>query len=349
MTEYSLHVITDSANVKFALEKLNLLNEHLTLFVVDSEHRLLGSITDGDIRRGLISGKTIEDSVTSVMNRNFKYLQEGQINLQDIKRYRESLLDVIPIINEDFTLNRVINLTEVKTILPIHVAIMAGGEGKRLRPLTEDTPKPLLKVGKKPIIEYNIDRLITFGVEKIHISVNYLGDKIKDYFKNGEQKGVTIEYITETSSLGTVGALSLGDFNDFDTILFMNSDLLTDIDFEDFYLEFIQSGADLAVASIPYKVTVPFGVLETKDNVVNSLVEKPTYTYYSNAGIYLIKKEVLKTIPYEEFYNATDLMEDIIRRKGKVINYPHLSYWLDIGRMEDFEKAQRDIKYIKIQ
>lgn len=348
MTDYSLHIIKNTATVKEALEKLNQLTEHLTLFVVNNEYVLIGSVTDGDIRRGLISGKTIEDYVTTVMNQNFKYLKSDAINIHDVKRYRENLLDVIPIVNNDFTVKRVINLTEVKTILPIHVAIMAGGEGKRLRPLTETVPKPLLKVGDKPIIEYNIDRLMSYGVENIHISVNYLGDKIKEYFRNGESKGIKIQYITETSSLGTVGALSLGEFDEHDSILFMNSDLLTDIDFEDFYLEFINSGADLAVVSIPYKVNIPFGVLETENTVVRSLVEKPTYTYYSNAGIYLIKKEVLNRIPYDKFYNATDLMEDIIKQNGKVVNYPHFSYWLDIGRMEDYEKAQRDIRYIKL-
>ncbi|MBW3544681.1 MAG: NTP transferase domain-containing protein, partial [Bacteroidetes bacterium] len=254
MTDYSLHIIKNTATVKEALEKLNQLTEHLTLFVVNNEYVLIGSVTDGDIRRGLISGKTIEDYVTTVMNQNFKYLKSDAINIHDVKRYRENLLDVIPIVNNDFTVKRVINLTEVKTILPIHVAIMAGGEGKRLRPLTETVPKPLLKVGDKPIIEYNIDRLMSYGVENIHISVNYLGDKIKEYFRNGESKGIKIQYITETSSLGTVGALSLGEFDEHDSILFMNSDLLTDIDFEDFYLEFINSGADLAVVSIPYKV-----------------------------------------------------------------------------------------------
>ncbi len=348
MTDFSLHIIRSTANIKEALEKLNQLTEHLTLFVVDNDHKLLGSVTDGDIRRGLIGGKVIEDSVTAIMNRNFKYLKSEAINIHDVKKYRENLLDVIPVVNNDFTLDRIINLTEVKTILPIHVAIMAGGEGKRLRPLTETLPKPLLKVGDKPIIEYNIDRLMSYGVENIHISVNYLGDKIKEYFKNGESKGIKIEYITETSSLGTVGALSLGKFDDFDSILFMNSDLLTDIDFEEFYMEFLNSGADLVVASIPYKVNVPFGVLETENTVVRSLVEKPTYTYYSNAGIYLIKKEVLNKIPFDKFYNATDLMEDLIKQNGKVVNYPHFSYWLDIGRMEDFEKAQRDIRYIKL-
>lgn len=348
MTDYSPHIIKNNATVKEALEKLNQLVEHLTLFVVNSDHVLIGSVTDGDIRRGLISGKTIDDSVTTVMNKSFRYLKRDTINIHDVKKYRENLLDVIPIVNNDFTIERVINLTEIKTILPIHVAIMAGGEGKRLRPLTETVPKPLLRVGDKPIIEYNIDRLMTYGVENIHISVNYLGDKIKDYFQDGEHKGIKIEYITEASSLGTVGALSLGKFDTYDSILFMNSDLLTDIDFEAFYLEFINSGADLAVVSIPYKVNIPFGVLETENTVVRSLIEKPTYTYYSNAGIYLIKTEVLNQIPYNKFYNATDLMEDIIKQNGKVINYPHLSYWLDIGRMEDFEKAQRDIRYIKL-
>ena len=216
---------------------------------------------------------------------------------------------------------------------------MAGGEGKRLRPLTEKTPKSLLKVGNRPIIEHNIDRLAEYGVENIYISIKYL--------QNGEAKNISISYVKEDVPLGTIGAVSLINNLNSDYILVMNSDILTNIDYEDFFMEFVIQDADMAVATIPYKVDIPYAVLETSQNLVIDLKEKPTYTYYSNAGIYLIKKDLIKLIPTNSFFNATDLMELLIKSGKKLISYPLHSYWLDIGKHNDFEKAQEDIKHIK--
>ena len=224
---------------------------------------------------------------------------------------------------------------------------MAGGEGKRLRPLTEKTPKSLLKVGNRPIIEHNIDRLAEYGVEKIHISIKYLGYLIEEYFQNGEAKNISISYVKEDVPLGTIGAVSLINNLNSNYILLMNSDILTNIDYEDFFMEFVNQDADMAVATIPYKVDIPYAVLETSQNLVIDLKEKPTYTYYSNAGIYLIKKDLIKLIPTNSFFNATDLMELLIKSGKKLISYPLHSYWLDIGKHDDFEKAQEDIKHIK--
>ena len=223
---------------------------------------------------------------------------------------------------------------------------MAGGKGTRLKPLTIDTPKPLLKIADKPIIEYNIDRLNEFGVKNLHISVKYLGEQLEDFFKDGSSKNMKINYLWEDEPLGTIGAAHKIKDLKHDFLLVMNSDLLTNIDFEDMFKVFLKSESEMIVATIPYQVNVPYAVLETNDDSVTSLKEKPTYTYYSNAGIYILNKSALKHIPKEKLYNATDLIEDIIKSKGKITHYPIIGYWLDIGQHHDFEKAKKDINHI---
>jgi NDP-sugar pyrophosphorylase family protein len=224
---------------------------------------------------------------------------------------------------------------------------MAGGRGQRLKPLTDEVPKPLLKVGDKPIIERNIDRLAVYGIDDITISVNYLGDQLEKYFGDGSNKGIAIKYVWENAPLGTIGSVSLIDTFQNDFILVMNSDLLTNIDFESFFMDFVDSSADLSILSIPYKIDVPYAVLETKDDRITGLKEKPSYTYYSNGGIYLMKREIINRIPKGDFYNATDLIEEMINEGLHVKTYPLVDYWLDIGNHDDFKKAQNDVHHIK--
>src|SRR5690606_36251925 len=226
--------------------------------------------------------------------------------------------------------------------------LMAGGEGKRLRPLTEKTPKPLLKIGEKPIIEYNIDRLRNVGIKNVNISVNYLAEQLVEYFGDGSERGLNIKYVHEDKPLGTIGSILLVDNFDHEDIIVMNSDLLTNIDYADFFKTFKASDADMAVAATSYHVDVPYAVLEVNDkNVVKSLREKPRYTYFSNAGIYIMKKQLLKMIPPNQFFDITHLMDRVIEMKLKLITYPINGYWLDIGKHEDFKKAQEDVKHIK--
>jgi NDP-sugar pyrophosphorylase family protein len=225
---------------------------------------------------------------------------------------------------------------------------MAGGTGKRLRPLTENTPKPLLKVGGKPIIEYNIDNLKKVGIKNIKLSVNYLGEQLIDYFGDGISRNLNIQYVREDKPLGTIGSILLVNDFEHDDIIVMNSDLLTNIDFKDFYKFFKSTDADMAVAATSYHVDVPYAVLEADEkNRVISLKEKPKYTYYSNAGIYILKKALLKMIPKDQFYDITDLMERILEMNLKLVTYPINGYWLDIGKHEDFKKAQDDVNHIK--
>lgn len=347
MRNYKEHVISAGSTIRQALAQLDVLAKDAILFVVDDNGRLLGSLTDGDVRRGLLRGVVIDSAVTEIIQPNPKFIEKGDKDIQKVITYREGNFRILPVIDSERRVVNVINFRNQRSYLPADAVIMAGGRGQRLQPLTDTVPKPLLKVGDKAIMEHNVDRLALYGIHDFWVSVKYLGDQIEEYFGDGSNKDIHIRYIKEEEPLGTIGAVSLASGFTHDSILVTNSDILTNLDYEDFYLDFIRRDADLAVVTIPYQVSVPYAVLETSDGCVLDLKEKPVYTYYSNGGIYLMKKQVLQMLPAGKFYNATDLMEEIIRRKGRVISYPMVGYWLDIGKHEDYNKAQIDITHIR--
>jgi dTDP-glucose pyrophosphorylase len=346
MRIYKEHLILRGSSIKEALEILNKLAPDPILFVVDQDEKLVGALTDGDIRRGLLNNFTLSSLVDEVIQTNPRFIRKGENDIQKIISYRENYLRILPVVDDNMRVVNVINFRTIKSYLPLDAVIMAGGRGQRLFPLTQHTPKPLLTVGDKPIIEYNIDRLASFGVDDFWISVNYLGHQIESYFGNGSEKNINIEYVKEEKPLGTLGAVSnIGNFK-HDYVLIANSDILTNLDYEHFFLEFLQQNADLAVTTIPYHVNIPYAVIETVGSQIINFKEKPTYTYYSNGGIYLVKKSLLKHIPENSFFNATDLLDILISNGSKVISYPLTGYWLDIGNPEDYKKAQQDIRHI---
>lgn len=346
---YRKHLISINESGRDALKRLETLPdaENKTLFVLDDSDKLVGSLTDGDIRRGLLNDKEISAPVAAFMNRAFKCLYKDELDYKKLSEYRQKDILLLPLINRRNEIERIIDLKQTAGFIPATAVIMAGGKGTRLRPLTDNVPKPLLKVGNKPIIEYNIDRLSKFGVTDFYISIQHLGDQIRSYLGDGEAKGIKIAYLDETEPLGTVGAVSMIENIDTEHLLVMNADILSDVDFEDFYEFYLQSSADMCIGSIPYQVKVPYGVLEVNHEKIISLREKPTYTYYSNSGIYFIHKKVRDQIPKATFYNATDLMTALIDDEKKVSHYPILGYWMDIGKYEDYVKVQEDIKHIK--
>lgn len=347
MRVYKDHLIFSGSKVKDALLLLNELSQDAILFVVDSTDKLIGALTDGDVRRGLIKGFTIESYIDEIIQDNPRYILKGENNLNKIIEYREGDFRIVPVVDENHRVVNVINFRKIRSYLPIDTVIMAGGRGQRLQPLTDVTPKPLLKVGSKAIMEHNLDRLALYGIDNFWVSVKYLGEQIEDHFGNGRERNINIEYVWENEPLGTIGAVSQIRNFEHDYILVTNSDLLTNIDYELFFLEFLKNDADLAVLTIPYQVSIPYAVLETDNGMVKSFKEKPTYTYYSNGGIYLMKKQMLKFIPKDTFYNATDLMEELIKNKLNVISFPFSGYWLDVGKHEDFQKAHIDIHNVK--
>ena len=341
------HKVDSSQPIAIAMEKLNLPGHLRTLFVVSEKNTVIGAITDGDIRRGLLQGLTIQNSCEDFAFKNFHFIQEGNINLLKIKELQEKQILVFPFLNTDFSLKSIINFNQQKSLIPATAVIMAGGFGNRLRPLTESTPKPMLPVGGIPILEINIKRLAQFGISEIYVAVNYLKDQIKNHFKTGEDWGVNIHYIEETEPLGTVGALSLLPANiAHKQILLFNADLLSDINLEELYLKHITQNTDLTIASIPHKVTLPYAVLEESNNQISAISEKPTFTYFANAGFYLFETNLLSRIPKHKFYNATDFAEDLIHNKFKVQSFPIHGYWNDIGSLQDYHKSNEDFHTI---
>ncbi len=350
LSQYKKHIVRKDASAREALQLLDYLGEaeSKTLFVLE-DNKLIGTLTDGDIRRGLLRGLEISASVLDFMNKNFKSLLKEEVRPDVLSGYRENEIWLLPVVNEGKEIQQIIDLKNVRTVIPATAVIIAGGRGERLRPLTDAVPKPMLKVGKKPIIEINIDRLINFGIRQFYISVGYLAEKIIDYLGDGSSKGVQIRYLHDVpgTPLGTLGACSMIEQVDHDQLLIMNSDILTNINFEDFYDYYTSNKAVMCAASIPYKVQLPYGIMQADEGSnIMGLTEKPMYTYYANAGIYLVHKNLLPLVPKGRIYNATDLMQHLIDTDQKLVHYPILQYWLDIGKYEDYIRAQEDIKHI---
>lgn len=343
------HILSQDESVRTALIKLDALGSDAILFVVDVQTKLIGALTDGDLRRGFIKGLGFADSILDFIQKNPAFLYEDEYSVDKLEVYGAKNFKIVPILNREGVVQEIFNFRTQSTIIPADAVLMAGGEGKRLRPLTEKTPKSLLKVGDKPIIEYNVDRLAQVGIKNIYLSINYLGEQLEAYFGDGSQKNISIDYIREGKPLGTIGSILLVEQFEHEDILVMNSDLLTNIDFADFYKTYKTANADMAVASTSYHVDIPYAVLETDEQQkVKSLKEKPRYTYYSNAGIYLIKRRLLDMIPQDSFFDITDLMDRMIAMDHKLITYPINGYWLDIGKHEDYKKAQEDIKHLNL-
>ena len=347
MINYKNHLITTGTTIREALQRLDDLSSDAIVFVVDEDDKLKGSLTDGDVRRGLLKNFSIDEPVIKIIQESPKYIRKGARDIHQIIEYRKAHFRIIPVIDADDKVVNIVNFRHMRSYLPIDAIIMAGGKGTRLRPLTETTPKPLLMVGDKSIMEHNVDRLALYGIDDFWFSVKYLGDQIVDYFGNGKDKNRSIHYVWEDEPMGTIGSVSKIDNFEHEHVLVSNSDVLTNLDYEAFYLDFIKKDADFAVVTIPYNVSIPYAVLETSNGHVLDFKEKPTYTYYSNGGIYLMKRSVLDYIPKGTHFNATDLMEKLIAENKKVVSYPLVGYWLDVGKHEDFEKAQRDISTIK--
>lgn len=339
-------IIEENKTILDALNQLNKLKEisRLILFVVNSKGAVIGTITDGDIRRSIINDKDLNKKVSQICFSEFIYRNETNEYLE-LKELRNKNIKILPILNPDKSISRVLDLDLIKSLIPVECVIMAGGRGKRLSPLTDKVPKPMLILGDKPIIEYNIDSLISFGVKKIYISINYLGNQISEYFGDGSSKGIEIEYILEDKFLGTAGALSLVKEFKSDHILLMNSDLYTNADFEELYLSLINNKADMAISSTQHKVDVPYAIFESEKHNIKGIKEKPSYTYSSNAGIYIFKKEFIQNIPKDKYFDITDLMEKLISNKKKLIHVPIRGYWIDIGNTTEYKTAQENIKH----
>ena len=338
-------MINESATIRDAVVAIySIRGNGESLIVVNEAQQMVGSLTDGDIRRGLIAGAELLDVVSKIMHRDFKYVKQNEFDVAHLKAFRDRRIMFVPVLDEQKRVVDVVNMTKYKSKLPIDAVLMAGGKGERLRPLTEKTPKPLLEVGGKCIIDHNIDRLISYGVEHINVTVNYLGEQLEEHFAT-PRDGVQVRTFREPKFLGTIGSIKFVDTFYNDTILVMNSDLFTNIDYEDFFLHFQQHDAEMSVAAVPYNVSIELGILDLDGRNVKGLLEKPKFNYYANAGIYLIKKRALAEIPKDTFFHATHLVEKLIAQGKKVIRYPLNGTWIDIGTPQEYQKAKDLVKH----
>lgn len=343
------HIISASATLREAFAALNLLSGgNMNLFAVDEEKRLMGSLTDGDLRRAIIAGHSLDEHIGNVCHADCLRIDPATDPYRVVREARMKGISLLPLTDDDGKIESLIDLRIIKAILPIDAVLMAGGRGERLRPLTLDCPKPLLKVGDKPIIDYNVDELIANGVDNIFVTVNYLKEQIIQHFTGYQTKSdssmireINIRCISEPRRLGTMGSLSLIPESEFrhDNILVMNSDLLTTLNFEQLYKSHVESGALLTIAAILYTVSVPYAILKCDGRRVKGLAEKPTYNYFANAGVYIMRREVMRFIPKGEYLDAPDLIENLIDAGKKVEYFPIDGTWIDIGSPDDYRYA----------
>lgn len=337
------HIIPATASVIEALKRLNELSGHvMTLFVIAEDGRMTGTLTDGDIRRGILAGAPLDAPVETIARRDFHFLEAASPDLEALRRWREQGIRLIPILNPDGSIAEIVDTTATPTRLPLSAILMAGGKGERLRPLTLDTPKPLLTIDGKAIIDYNVEAMERAGIKNIRVAVNYMADKLRDHFFR-RSNSATIECVGEPSPLGTIGAASLMTHEPGGDTLVMNADILTSLSLEDLYLHHRHAGNDITIAAIPYNVAVPYAILSTDPDDTNRVValeEKPSYSYYANAGIYIISNRLLSALPRGERTDATDLIEGAIADGKRVGYFPISGVWIDIGSPTDFAHAR---------
>jgi dTDP-glucose pyrophosphorylase len=312
--------------------------------VTNADNKLLGTVTDGDIRRGILRGVDLDASIDKIYNSHPVTANEFTDSQTIVKIMKTKFVRQLPILDEK---GRVIHLKLLKDIplqieRPNTVIIMAGGQGRRLRPLTDGCPKPMLKIDGKPILEIILKSLERQGFKKVYISINYKGKMISDYFGDGSNLGLRLDYLHEHKKLGTAGSLSLLKDLPSSPLLVLNGDLLTKVNFIhmiDFHLEH-NSLATMGV--IEYGFQVPYGVIELKEHFLVNLDEKPFQKFFVNAGIYVLQPSVLSFIPTNQKYDMTQLFHFLIQQQGKITAFPIREFWLDIGNMEDFERASRE-------
>jgi len=340
MKKYKHILLKPTSRIREALKIIDSGAIQIAL-VIDENEKLLGTLTDGDIRRGLLDGLTLESSVKTIIFTTPRVCKIDDTKEKIIEIALSKKLHQIPIVDND---GKLVGIEEVDELLKPKtqtnkVVLMVGGLGTRLRPLTDNTPKPMLKVGNKPILETIIGNFKKYGFVNIVLCVSYKAEIIEDYFKDGSEFGVNIEYVHENKRMGTAGALSLVREKLNEPFFVMNGDLLTNINFENMMQYHLQNSSVATMGVRDYDFQVPYGVVNVDGTNILSIEEKPVHKFFVSGGIYILSSDVLGYIPDDEFYDMPTLFEKVIEDKMKSISFPIHEYWLDIGRIEEFEKA----------
>ena len=344
MYDWEKTILKKCATMQEAIQVLN--NESLRIvLVVDDNQKLVGTITDGDIRRGLLRHLTINSALSEFMFTQPTVASVTDDHNQILLKMQELGLLHFPIVDE---CGKVVGLEYIHHILEKKrsdnpVILMAGGYGKRLRPLTEHTPKVMLNVGSKPILETILEQFIDAGFHNFYISIYFKAEILQAHFGDGSDWGVSINYIHEEKPLGTAGALGLLPKEGFDLpIIVMNGDLLTKVDFQELLSFHLENGGDATMCVREYDFQVPYGVIQAEEHRITSIVEKPVHKFYINAGIYVLNPDALNTIDGKSYLDMPHLLSEKINGNRQVNMFPLHEYWLDVGQVDEFEKAQLD-------
>ena len=323
--------------------------------MVDGEGRLIGTITDGDIRRAILDGTLLDKSVSTLLEskRQSRYQSPvtapaGTEPIALIEMMKERHVQQLPLVDSEGEVTGLVTLKDLVTeeTLPLDAVVMAGGRGARLRPLTDDTPKPMLPVGGRPLMEHLLEGLRTAGIQHVQVTTYYKRDVIEEYFGDGHDLGMDISYVAENRPLGTAGALGLLEAPDR-PLLVINGDILTRVDFRSMLKFHEEQRAEMSIGVRQYEMKVPFGLVETEGADVRNIIEKPTMSFLVNAGIYLLSPNVYRYIAKDESLDMTDLIERLLSDGQRIVSFPILEYWLDIGQHDDYVKAQEDIRGVR--
>ncbi|WP_245595668.1 nucleotidyltransferase family protein [Hydrogenovibrio kuenenii] len=341
MHDWKKIAVSPTSSVKDTLEVMDKTALQIALVISEADN-LLGTVTDGDIRRSLLAGATLHTPIEQAMNARPVVGHTHENEMLWVKRMNKHQFRHLPIVDNQ---QKIVGLFfQKKSVEPISnpVVLMLGGMGTRLRPLTENIPKPMLTVGDQPILETIVKHIAEQGFEEFYFCINYLGDQIRDYFGNGESLGIRIHYIEEKERMGTAGALSLLPELPKKPFIVMNGDLLTKVDLRAL-IDFHSENENAVTACVrEYSQQVPYGVMELNGHEVCQLVEKPVYRYFVNGGIYALSPESLDFVPKETFYDMPSLIDDTLAKSQKVGGFPITEYWMDIGQMPDYYQAQAD-------
>jgi dTDP-glucose pyrophosphorylase len=347
MKDWKATLISTDTTLREAIQTIDAGALQIAL-VVDAEQRLLGTLTDGDVRRALLKGISLDESVQGIMNTRPTVAKMDEDMGRVLADMQRKQLHRIPVVDEQ---GRVVGVELLEEFIRSRerenwVVLMAGGLGNRLRPLTDECPKPMLKVGNKPLLETIIENFTEQGFRKFYISVNYMADKIKEYFGNGAQWGAEIQYLEESTRLGTAGALSLLPSKPIAPLLVMNGDLLTKINFRQLLEFHSEHHAQGTMCVREYDFQVPFGVVKIENHRITGIDEKPVQHFFVNAGIYVLEPEALHHVPQGIVFDMPGLFETLIAENQETVVFPIREYWLDIGHLADYDRANGEFARI---
>lgn len=341
--DLKIYYVAPNSSVHHAIKVIDKNRDGISL-VIDDAGKLVGTITDGDIRRFTLANRSFDEPCSKVMSSNPLTAPIGSAKGDLLSMMNRHRLKSIPLIDEERRPRALIHLRDLISHRSSgHIAVlMAGGEGKRLRPITESLPKPMVKIGDKPILENIIKSLAESTITKIYLAVNYQAKMIEDYFGDGSRFDVQITYLREKEKKGTAGALSLITEMLSEPILVLNGDLVTNVPFSRLLDFHRQHRCVMTVAATEYNINIPYGALKLAEHFVLGIDEKPAQSFLCNAGIYVIDPELLRFIPSERVYNMTDLMNDASREGLPIAAFPVREYWVDVGQKEDLQRARAE-------